>query len=67
MNLKMYRVVPNVDQTGWFVKLEGIEPENLYDSENEAIKAASLMAQEHSPSKVEILDKNHKLVDTKLY
>lgn len=67
MNLKMYSVVPNVDQTGWFVKLEDAVPEKLYNTEDEAIEAATKMAQAHSPSKVEILDKNHKLIETKMF
>lgn len=54
--MKSYTVIPSVDATGWFVKLENVAPEELYDAKDEAIAAAIEMAQENSPSKVTILE-----------
>jgi len=59
--------MPNVNQTGWLVKPEDAVPENLYKIKDEAIEAATKIAQQHSPSRVEILDKNHKLIETKMF
>lgn len=63
--LRTYTVVPNVDVTGWFVKLEDVAPEEVYDTKAEAIEAAESMAKENTPSLVEILDKNHDVEEEK--
>ncbi|MBR7795910.1 DUF2188 domain-containing protein [Agaribacter marinus] len=65
--MKSYTVIPNVDATGWFVKLENVAPEELYDAKDEAIAAAVEMAQENSPSKVTILDRFHNVVEETSY
>lgn len=65
--MKTYSVAPNVDATGWFVKLEDVAPEKVYDAKDDAIEAAEQMAKENSPGKVEILDKNHNIIEEKRY
>ncbi|CDQ38902.1 MULTISPECIES: DUF2188 domain-containing protein [Virgibacillus] len=65
--MKTYTVTPNVDATGWFVKLEDVAPEELYDAKDEAISEATRMAKENSPSKVTILDKFHNIVEETRY
>ncbi|PAV30955.1 hypothetical protein CIL05_04365 [Virgibacillus profundi] len=65
--MKTYSVAPNVDATSWFVKLEDVAPEEVYDAKDDAIAAAEKMAKENSPSKVEILDKNHNIVEKRRY
>lgn len=55
----VYNVTPNVDVTGWFVKLSEAVAEDVYDSKDEAIEVATKLAQENSPSKVKIMDVNH--------
>jgi len=65
--LRTYRVVPNVDVSGWFVKLEDVAPEEIYDTKDEAIEAAETMAKENTPSLVEIMDKNHNVVEEKRF
>ncbi|APC49207.1 DUF2188 domain-containing protein [Virgibacillus halodenitrificans] len=65
--MKKYSVAPNVDVTGWFVKLEDVAPEEVYDAKDDAIAAAEQMAKENSPSLLEILDKHHNVVEEKRY
>ncbi|OZU88180.1 hypothetical protein CIL03_13745 [Virgibacillus indicus] len=65
--MKTYSIAPNVDASGWFVKLEDVAPEKIYDAKDDAIAAAEQMAKENSPSKVEVLDKNHNIVEEKRY
>ncbi|WP_272031577.1 DUF2188 domain-containing protein [Oceanobacillus kimchii] len=54
--MRLYTVTPNVDATGWFIKLENVAPEELYDSKDEAVSAATQMAKENTPSTVQVLD-----------
>ncbi|GIP62481.1 MULTISPECIES: DUF2188 domain-containing protein [Bacillota] len=65
--MRTYSVTPNVDATGWFVKLEDVAPEELYEAKDDAIKAAEQMADENRPSKVQILDKFHQVLEEKRY
>lgn len=65
--MKKYSVAPNADVTGWFVKLEDVAPEEEYAAKDDAIAAATNMAKENSPSKVEILDKDHNIVEENRY
>ncbi|MGX4668684.1 DUF2188 domain-containing protein [Cerasibacillus sp. JNUCC 74] len=65
--MRTYSVTPNVDATAWFVKLEDVAPEELYDAKDEAIAAAEKMAVENSPSKVQILDKFHHIIEEKRF
>lgn len=65
--MRTYSVTPNVDTTAWFVKLEDVAPEEVYDTKTEAIEAAEQMAQENTPSIVEILDGDHNVIEEKRY
>jgi hypothetical protein len=65
--LRTYTVTPNVDASAWFVKLEDVAPEEVYDTKDEAIAEAERMAEENSPSLVEVLDKNHNVMKEKRY
>ncbi|WP_249870314.1 DUF2188 domain-containing protein [Oceanobacillus saliphilus] len=61
--MRTYRVTPNVDASAWFVKLEDVAPEEVYDTKSEAIEAAEQMAMENTPSIVEILDEDHHVME----
>ncbi|MBY7144174.1 DUF2188 domain-containing protein [Virgibacillus sp. NKC19-3] len=65
--MKKYSVTPNADVSGWFIKLEDVAAEEEYFSKDDAIQAAEKMAQENSPSKLEILDKYHTVIEEKTY
>ncbi|WP_087972489.1 DUF2188 domain-containing protein [Oceanobacillus rekensis] len=65
--MRTYSVTPNVDASAWFVKLEDVAPEEVYDIKSEAIEAAEQMAQENTPSIVEILDEDHNVIEEKKY
>ncbi|MGP4064460.1 DUF2188 domain-containing protein [Oceanobacillus sp. M65] len=65
--MKTYSVVPNVDVSGWFVKLENVAPEDVYEAKDDAIAAAVQMAKENTPSMVEIMDKNHNVIEEKRF
>jgi hypothetical protein len=65
--LRTYTVAPNVDATAWFVKLEDVAPEEVYDAKDEAIAEAERMAEENSPGLVQILDKEHNVIEEKRY
>ncbi|WP_397351685.1 DUF2188 domain-containing protein [Oceanobacillus kimchii] len=61
--MRLYTVTPNVDATGWFIKLENVAPEELYDSKDEAVSAATQMAKENTPSTVQVLDGDNNVED----
>jgi len=63
----MYSVVPTPDMSSWIVKLEDAVPESQYNSQDEAIEAATKLAKDNTPSKIEVWDKNHNMVDQKLF
>lgn len=65
--MNMYSVVPAHKGAGWLVKLEDVAPSGEYKTEDEAIAAAEEMAKNNKPSIVEILDKEHKLVDERRF
>lgn len=65
--MRTYSVTPNVDASGWFVKLENVAPEDVYSTKDDAIAAATQMARENTPSKVEILDKEHNVIEEERY
>lgn len=65
--MKSYSVAPNQDASRWIVKLEDVAPTDSYTSKDGAIAAAEKLAKSNSPSKVEILDENHNVIDTKEY
>lgn len=61
--MRLYTVTPNVDATGWFIKLENVAPEELYDSKDEAVSVATQMAKENTPSTVQVLDGDNNVED----
>ena len=61
--MRLYTGTPNVDATGRFIKLENVAPEELYDSKDEAVSAATQMAKENTPSTVQILDGDNNVED----
>lgn len=65
--MKKYSVVPNVDVSAWIVKLEDVAPENEYAAKDDAIAAAEQMAKDNSPSLVEIMDKEHNVIEEKRF
>ncbi|MFC4023938.1 DUF2188 domain-containing protein [Oceanobacillus longus] len=65
--MRTYSVTPNVDASAWFVKLEDVAPEEVYDTKTEAIEVAEQLAKENTPSLVEILDKDHNVIEEKRY
>ncbi|MFA1821767.1 DUF2188 domain-containing protein [Virgibacillus oceani] len=65
--MRTYTVTPNVDASAWFVKLEDVAPEEIYDAKDEAIEEAKRMAEENSPALVQILDKEHNVIEEKKY
>ncbi|MGJ9457702.1 DUF2188 domain-containing protein [Oceanobacillus sp. CF4.6] len=65
--MRTYRVTPNVDASAWFVKLEDVAPEEVYDTKTEAIEVAEQLAKENTPSLLKILDKDHHVIEEKRY
>jgi len=65
--MKLFSVTPNVDVTGWIVKLEDEVPEEEYEAKDDAITAAKQHAEKNTPSKVQILDKEHNTIDELTY
>lgn len=65
--MKTYSVAPNKDASRWIVKLEDVAPTESYSSKDGAILAAEEMAKENSPSKIQILDEDHNVIEEKEY
>lgn len=65
--MNMYSVVPAPKEAGWIVKLEDVAPDGQFNTKDEAIAEAEKMAQNNKPSIVEILDKDHNIVDEKRF
>ncbi|WP_067728975.1 DUF2188 domain-containing protein [Oceanobacillus damuensis] len=65
--MRTYSVTPNVDASAWFVKLEDVVPEDVYDTKSEAIEVAEQLAKENTPSIVEILDKDHHVIEERRF
>ncbi|KMY55561.1 hypothetical protein AC623_17765 [Bacillus sp. FJAT-27231] len=65
--MKCYSVAPNKDASRWIVKLEDVAPAETYSSVDGAIQAAEEIAQANSPSKLEILDADHNVVEERTY
>jgi hypothetical protein len=65
--MRTYTVTPNVDASAWFVKLEDVAPEEVHDTKDEAIAEAKRLAEENTPSVVQILDKNHNILEEQKY
>ncbi|WP_106496566.1 DUF2188 domain-containing protein [Lentibacillus sp. Marseille-P4043] len=65
--MKKFSVAPNKDVTGWYVKLEDVAPTDEYIAKDDAIEKAEQLAKSNKPSKVIILDKNHEIIEEKIY
>lgn len=65
--MNMYSVVPNADVSAWLIKLEDVAPEKELQSEDEAIAEAEKMAKQNKPSMLQIMDKNHHVVEEKRF
>ncbi|KKB44045.1 DUF2188 domain-containing protein [Bacillus thermotolerans] len=65
--MNCYSVAPNKDASRWIVKLEDVAPENSYPTKSGAIEAAEELAKENSPSKLEILDEEHQVIEERTY
>jgi hypothetical protein len=65
--MKEYTIVPNKDSSGWYVKLEDVAPENLYDNRSIAIDEAEKLAMDNQPSKILVYNEELELVDEKIY
>ncbi|MFC0524267.1 DUF2188 domain-containing protein [Pontibacillus salicampi] len=65
--MKEYTVEPNKNTTGWFVKIEGVAPEDEYIDRDEAVAKAEEYAQNNKPSKVYIMDKFHNVEDERSF
>lgn len=63
--MKLYSIVANVEGTGWIIKLENEVPEKTFASKDEAIIEAENMAMKNSPSKVEVMDGNNRVIHEK--
>jgi hypothetical protein len=64
---KTYSVAPNVDLTGWLVKIEDAVPEDVYDSKSDAMDVAEQLAQENSPSIVQIKNQEDEIEEELRY
>ncbi|WP_066175679.1 DUF2188 domain-containing protein [Bacillus marinisedimentorum] len=58
-----YTVVPNKDASAWIVKAEDVAPEQSYISRDRAVDTAKELARENSPASVQVMDRDHQLVD----
>ena len=65
--MKMYSVAPDQDASRWIVKLEDVAPTESFPSKKGAIAAAEELAKDNSPSKLQVLDKEHNVVEERQY
>ncbi|RIW28596.1 DUF2188 domain-containing protein [Bacillus salacetis] len=65
--MKEYYVVPNKDETGWYVKIEDVAPTNLYTGRSEAIEEAERLAKDNQPAKVLVQNEDHQVVSEKSF
>ena len=65
--MKMYSVAPDQDASRWIVKLEDVAPTESFPSKKGAIAAAEELAKDNSPSKLQVLDKEHNVVEERKY
>lgn len=61
--MKNYSVAPDQTASRWIVKLEDVAPTESFPTKDGAIDAAKELAKNNSPSKVQILDEEHNLVE----
>lgn len=65
--MKCYSVAPDQDATRWIVKLEDVAPTESFPSKDGAIAAAEELAKDNTPSKLQILDKDHNVEEERKY
>lgn len=65
--MKNYSVAPDQNASRWIIKLEDVSPTESFPSKDGAIAAAEELAKENSPSKLQILDKEHNVVEEREY
>ncbi|MGD6802837.1 DUF2188 domain-containing protein [Rossellomorea vietnamensis] len=65
--MKEYYVVPNKDESGWFVKIEDVAPTSLFNGQSEAIAEAEKLAKENQPAKVLVENENNEIVSEKTF
>lgn len=65
--MNRYTVVPDKDVKVWFLKVENTAPVEEYDKKDKAVNAGEEMAKQNTPSTLEILDKNHELVEERKF
>ncbi|MGF2616568.1 DUF2188 domain-containing protein [Rossellomorea vietnamensis] len=65
--MKEYYVVPNKDESGWFVKIEDVAPTSLFNGQSEAIAEAEKLAKENQPAKVLVENENNEVVSEKTF
>jgi hypothetical protein len=65
--MKEYYVVPNKEDTGWYVKIEDVAPTSLYSGRSEAIEEAERLAKENQPAKVLVENEDHEVVSEKTF
>ncbi|MGM0845233.1 MAG: DUF2188 domain-containing protein [Bacillota bacterium] len=65
--MKEFYVVPNKDESGWFVKIEDVAPTNLYNGQSEAVAEAEKLAKENQPAKVLVENENNEVVSEKTF
>jgi hypothetical protein len=65
--MKEYYVVPNKDDSGWYVKIEDVAPTSLYNGQSEAIAEAERLAKENQPAKVLVENEEHEVVSEKTF
>ncbi|WP_409250907.1 DUF2188 domain-containing protein [Bacillus sp. SCS-153A] len=65
--MKEYYVVPNKDESGWYVKIEDVAPTTLFNGRSEAIDEAERLAKENQPAKVLVENEDHEVVSEKTF
>lgn len=65
--MKNYSVAPDQTASRWIVKLEDVAPTESFPSKDGAIAAGEELAKENSPSKLQILDEAHNVVEEREY
>lgn len=65
--MKEYTVVPNKDESGWYVKIEDVAPTSLYNDQSAAIAEAEKIAKENKPAKVLVENEDHEVVSEKTF
>ncbi|WP_156484793.1 DUF2188 domain-containing protein [Bhargavaea cecembensis] len=65
--MQCYRVAPDKEASRWMITIGNQDLEELFIYKDEAIAEAILLAKANSPSKIEICDEAHEVVDKRKY